>query len=99
MSANINGTYLENEIKLKPNIYYHLVVTFNNKFKLYVNGFENILENVDLKLNQLYVGLSQENLENGFYGIIGDIKIYNNELAREEICESYNMCIEKNQIN
>lgn len=91
----VNGNKLEqNEVKVLPNMYYHIVLTYNTQLKFYVNGFlkEELVD--ELSFKKLNIGISN-NLNNSFYGILGGFKILNNELNRDEICEMYNKCVSK----
>ena len=77
---------IELDIVIKPNFYYHVVVTYNTQINLFVNGFSKTIEDVELNINNLFIGMSK-NLTKFFSGILGAIQIFNEELNKDQICE------------
>jgi hypothetical protein len=91
---NYSDKILEQEFVVKPNFYYHVVITYNNQLNFFVNGFLKTIESAELSINEIFVGMDKE-LNNAFYGIIGGIQIFNEELNRDQICEIHNKCVAK----
>ena len=91
---NYSDKILEQEVVIKPNFYYHVVLTYNNQINFFVNGFSKTIDSAELSIDQIFIGMDQ-NLNNSFYGIIGGIQIFSEELNRDQICEMYNKCVAK----
>ena len=84
---------LEYENEIKPNITYHLSIIFNkNELIFNVNGNETKMVLLNINLTEILFGISKE-LEESFFGILGEIKIFNDALSKEELCVMYNKCI------
>ena len=91
----VNGTKLEqSEVKVLPNMYYHIVITYNTQLNFYVNGFIKRDTIDDLSFKELTIGISNK-LNNPFYGILGGFQILSEELNIDNICEMYNKCVSK----
>ena len=96
----VNDKILEiDKITPIPNIYYQISITYNNELNFYVNGHNKNIPKIDLSFDNISIGITKNtngsiiNYENAFYGILGDIKIYNTELNRDQICKINNKCI------
>ena len=74
--------------------WYHIVAVFHNQImKMYINNGTPTILNVGVNLNNTYSNIRMGMYYNSTYaleGILDNVRMYNRELAAEEVTELYN---------